>query len=194
MIYTYALFNGVINLSLPLGVQAIIGFVISAEFSTSWGLLIFIVVAGVMAAGVIQILQLSLTELLQKRIFTRAAFEFAYRIPRFKVESIASSYAPELINRFFDTLTIQKGLSKILVDFSASSLQIFFWSVVVIILSSVFRLLWCCSGGVDVVNLCILRSKRIKDLFTRINLQVSSCSLAGGVGKKYGYLQTCWRL
>ena len=126
MIYTYALFNGLINLSLPLGVQAIIGFVISAEFSASWGLLIFIVVAGVAAAGFIQILQLSLTELLQKRVFTRAAFEFAYRIPRFKIEKISGLYAPELINRFFDTLMIQKGLSKILMDFSTSSLQIVF--------------------------------------------------------------------
>ena len=126
MVYTYALFNGVINLSLPLGVQAIIGFVISAEFSASWGILIFIVVAGVAAAGVIQILQLSLTELLQKRIFTRAAFEFAYRIPRLKMEHLTGQYVPEIINRFFDTLTIQKGLSKILVDFSASTLQILF--------------------------------------------------------------------
>jgi len=126
MIYTYALFNGLINLSLPLGVQAIIGFVISAEFSASWGLLIFIVVAGVAAAGGIQILQLSLTELLQKRVFTRAAFEFAYRIPRFKIEKITSMYAPELINRFFDTLMVQKGLSKILMDFSTSALQILF--------------------------------------------------------------------
>ena len=126
MIYAYAIFHGLINLSLPLGVQAIIGLVISAEFSASWGLLIFIVVLGVAVTGVIQVLQLSLTELLQRRIFTRASFEFAFRIPRFKSEALSKFYAPELINRFFDTLTIQKGLSKVLVDFSSSSLQIIF--------------------------------------------------------------------
>ncbi len=126
MIYSYAIFNGMINLSLPLGVQAIIGFVLSAEYSASWGLLIFIVVVGVLAAGIIQIFQLSLTELLQQRIFTRASFEFAYRIPRLKIESLSEFYAPELMNRFFDTLTVQKGLSKILVEFSSSTLQIIF--------------------------------------------------------------------
>ncbi|UXP32746.1 ATP-binding cassette domain-containing protein [Reichenbachiella agarivorans] len=126
IIYAYAIFNGLLNLSLPLGVQAIIGFVISAEFSSSWGLLIFIVVIGVATSGVIQILQLSLTELLQRRIFTRASFEFAYRIPRFKMESILGFYPPELMNRFFDTLNIQKGLSKILIDASTSILQILF--------------------------------------------------------------------
>jgi len=126
IIYAYAIFNGLINLTLPLGVQAIIGFVISADYSASWGLLIFIVVIGVATTGVIQILQLSLTELLQKRIFTRASFEFAYRIPRFKLEAISDFYAPELMNRFFDTLNVQKGLSKILIDFSSSILQILF--------------------------------------------------------------------
>ena len=126
IVYAYAIFNGLINLTLPLGVQAIIGFVISADYSASWGLLIFIVVIGVATTGVIQILQLSLTELLQKRIFTRASFEFAYRIPRFKFESISDHYAPELMNRFFDTLNVQKGLSKILIDFSSSILQILF--------------------------------------------------------------------
>lgn len=126
VIYSYAIFNGLINLSLPLGVQAIIGFVISQEFSSSWGLLIFIVVVGVATSGIIQILQLSLTELLQRRIFTRASFEFAYRIPRFKMEAISGFYPPELMNRFFDTLNIQKGLPKMLIDVSTSVLQILF--------------------------------------------------------------------
>lgn len=126
IIYIYAIFHGLINLSLPLGVQAIIGFVVSAEFSASWGLLIFIVIIGVATSGVIQILQLSLTELLQRRIFTRSSFEFAHRIPRFKFESVSDFYAPELMNRFFDTLNVQKGLPKILIDFSSSILQILF--------------------------------------------------------------------
>ncbi|UXX81077.1 ATP-binding cassette domain-containing protein [Reichenbachiella carrageenanivorans] len=126
IIYAYAIFNGLINLSLPLGIQAIIAFVISAEFSASWGLLIFIVVIGVATSGVIQVLQLSLTEVLQRRIFTRASFEFAYRIPRFRMESVTSFYPPELMNRFFDTLNVQKGLPKILIDFSSSTLQILF--------------------------------------------------------------------
>jgi len=125
-IYAYAIFSGLINLSLPLGVQAIIGFVVSAEFSASWGLLIFVVVLGVAVSGVIQVLQLTLTEVLQRRIFTRASFEFAYRIPRLKGEFLQGLYAPELVNRFFDTLTLQKGLSKILVDFSGATLQILF--------------------------------------------------------------------
>lgn len=41
-IYFYAILNGVIQLSLPLGIQAILGFVLGATMVTSVYLLIFI--------------------------------------------------------------------------------------------------------------------------------------------------------
>lgn len=123
-LYSYALFYAIVNLSLPLGVQAIIGLIQAGMVSTSWIILSAVVTAGVLIGGVLQVLQLSISEILQQRIFTRAAFEFTYRIPRFQNASIRGQYPPELINRFFDTLNVQKGLSKILMDFSASSLQI----------------------------------------------------------------------
>jgi ABC-type bacteriocin/lantibiotic exporter with double-glycine peptidase domain len=125
-IYIYAIFAGLIALSLPLGVQAIIGLIAGGSISSSWVLLIGVVTLGTMLAGVLTIMQLSVTETIQQRIFTRSAFDFAYRIPKIKWEAIHGEYAPELVNRFFDTLTLQKGLPKILMDFSTSVLQIFF--------------------------------------------------------------------
>lgn len=81
---------------------------------------------GVAASGVLRIFQLRLVENLQQKIFTRASFEFAYRIPRIKMESLYKKYAPELMNRFFDTMTVQKGLTKLLIDISVASLEVLF--------------------------------------------------------------------
>lgn len=125
-IYLYALFNGVLTLSIPLGIQAIISFITAGEVSSSWIVLVVFVILGIAFTGVIQIMQLTITENLQQKIFTRSAFEFAYRIPRMKMESLDKTHVPELVNRFFDTLSIQKGLPKILMDFSSASLQIIF--------------------------------------------------------------------
>jgi ABC-type bacteriocin/lantibiotic exporter with double-glycine peptidase domain len=96
------------------------------QISTSWIVLVSVVVAGVAITGVLQIFQLRITENLQQRIFTRAALEFAYRIPRLKLEKLYKEHAPELVNRFFDTISIQKGLAKILIDFSTALLHIIF--------------------------------------------------------------------
>lgn len=125
-VYVYAVFAGLVSLSLPLGIQAIINLIQGGQVSTSWIILVIFVIAGTALTGILQIYQLRITENLQQKIFSRASFEFAYRIPRIRLDELYKQFAPELANRFFDTLTVQKGLSKILIDFSTASLQIFF--------------------------------------------------------------------
>ncbi len=88
--------------------------------------MIGLVILGVVVSGVLQMIQISLVEFLQRRIFTKAAFEFAFRIPRIRLEALQKNYAPELINRFFDVMTIQKGLPKLLIDLSSAAIQILF--------------------------------------------------------------------
>lgn len=126
VIYLYAVFNGLVNLSLPLGIQAIINLIMGGRVSTSWLILVTVVIGGIALAGTMQIMQLRITENLQQKIFTRAAFDFAFRIPRMRLDALDKYYAPELVNRFFDTISVQKGLSKILIDFSTASLQVIF--------------------------------------------------------------------
>ena len=125
-IYVYALFNGIVTLTIPVGIQAIINLIGGAQVSTSWVVLVVIVIIGIALSGVMQIMQLTISENVQQKIFIRSAFEFAYRIPRMKAESVKGEHLPELANRFFDTLSVQKGLSKILIDFSTATLQVFF--------------------------------------------------------------------
>jgi len=136
--YLYAVLNGIINLSLPIGIQAILGLVLAGRLSSSWLILTIIVMLGVVIAGVFQIMQLYIVEVLQQRLFTRAAFDFAHRIPRLRLLKLGKYYPPELINRFFDTVVIQKSLSKILMDFSTSILQIFFGLILLSLYHPVF--------------------------------------------------------
>ena len=125
-IYVYAVFIGLVNLSLPIGIQSIINLIQGGQMSTSWVILVIFVILGIMITGILQINQLRITESLQQKIFSRAAFEFAYRIPKVKLRALHGKYAPELMNRFFDIISVQKGLSKILMDFSTASIQTVF--------------------------------------------------------------------
>ncbi|MDT0606629.1 peptidase domain-containing ABC transporter [Croceitalea rosinachiae] len=125
-VFYYAIFAGLVNLSLPLGIQAIINLIQGAQVSTSWIVLVVLVTLGVAFVGLLQLMQIRIIENVQQKIFTRASFEFSYRFPKIKMSELRNYYPPELANRFFDTLTIQKGLSKILIDFPAALLQIIF--------------------------------------------------------------------
>jgi ABC-type bacteriocin/lantibiotic exporter with double-glycine peptidase domain len=125
-LFYYAVFAGVIALTLPLGIQAIVNLIQGAQVSTSWIVLVVLVTIGVGFQGVLQLMQVRIMENIQQKIFTRSSFEFAYRFPKIKMSELRNYYPPELANRFFDTLTVQKGLSKILIDFPAALLQIVF--------------------------------------------------------------------
>ena len=125
-IFFYAIFSGLVSLSLPLGIQAIINLIQAGRVSVSWIVLVLIVVIGVALVGILSLMQLRITENLQQKIFVRSSFEFGYRLPKIKFEELYNQYPPELANRFFDTLTIQKGTSKLLIDFSTALLQIVF--------------------------------------------------------------------
>jgi len=125
-IFYYAIFSGLVALTLPLGIQAIINLIQGAEVSTSWIVLVVLVTLGVAFQGILQLMQIRILENIQQKIFTRSSFEFAYRFPKIKSSALRNYYPPELANRFFDTLTVQKGLSKILLDFPSAILQIFF--------------------------------------------------------------------
>ncbi|MCS7086580.1 MAG: hypothetical protein NZ534_10975, partial [Bacteroidia bacterium] len=115
-IYVYALIAGLLSLTTPLGVQAIIGLISGGLLLEPIVILIAFVIFATLVGGILQVMQARVVEYVQQRIFARGAFEFAYRIPRIDLEAISRNYAPELMNRFFDILTIQKGFAKILTD------------------------------------------------------------------------------
>ena len=125
-VFVYAAFIGIVSLTLPLGIQATVELVSGGVVFSSIYLLIGLVLLGILASGGLQIMQITLVEYLQRRIFTKAALEFTFRIPRMKIESLSNLHAPELVNRFFDVLTIQKGLPKLLGDLTSGIIQILF--------------------------------------------------------------------
>lgn len=137
-IYIYAILTGILTLSIPLGLQSIINFVLGGAFSTSLTLLIIAVVVGVLLTGVLQVQQLKISERLQQDIFAQYSFEFAHRIPKLDLLSVDGYYMPELLNRFFDTISLQKGLSKILLDIPLATIQIIFGVILLSFYNSAF--------------------------------------------------------
>lgn len=126
LVYAYATLVGLFSLTLPLGVQAIIGLVSGGLLLQPVVLLILFVVAGTLATGVLQVLQLAAVESIQQRIFARIALEFSVRVPRISVERAWREDLPERMNRFFEVLTIQKSLGKLLTGTTTALLQVIF--------------------------------------------------------------------
>jgi ABC-type bacteriocin/lantibiotic exporter with double-glycine peptidase domain len=126
LVYAYATLTGLFSLTLPLGVQAIIGLVSGGLFLQPIVILIALVVLGTAVTGVLQVLQLAAVERIQQRLFARIALEFSLHVPRVNLEQNLKGDLPERMNRFFEVVTIQKSLGKLLTGATTALLQVIF--------------------------------------------------------------------
>ncbi|OUJ74121.1 ABC transporter transmembrane domain-containing protein [Hymenobacter crusticola] len=134
----YAILMGLISLTLPLGTQAVFNLVSTGAVFASTYILIGVVVLGVLLGGFLLIGQMTLVEAIEQRLFAKAAVEFAYRFPRIQPAALDGENPPELVNRFFDILTVQKSLTKILIDLMFAAIQILFGVIVLSFYHPVF--------------------------------------------------------
>jgi ATP-binding cassette, subfamily B, bacterial len=162
-IYIYAILAGLVQLVTPLGIQSIIGFVMAGALSTSIVVLITVVVLGVFLNGLFQIRQLQIIEKIKQKIYTRDALSFANKIPHLNIEKLDNFYLPELVNRFFDTITLQKGIERILLEIPAAFIQILFG----IILLSLYHPVFIAFGIVLVVLLYVILATTFPKGFTK---------------------------
>ena len=112
----FAVAVAVLSLATPIAVETLVN-------TVAFGVLMWpvVVIAGVLMAclglaAAIRAMQVYVVECLQRRLFVRVVADYAHRLPRLKLEAFDHRYGPELANRFFDVLNVQKSLATLLLD------------------------------------------------------------------------------
>jgi len=112
----YAVMVSIFSLVIPLASQGIIDAVSLGTFTNQLVILCGAISAGLLLYGAFTMLQYYTVDILQRRLFAATGLEIAYRLPMMKRSALEGEYGPALVNRFFDVITMQKSLSKILLD------------------------------------------------------------------------------
>ncbi|MDC0744674.1 peptidase domain-containing ABC transporter [Polyangium mundeleinium] len=112
----YAIGVGIVSLAAPIGVQALVNTVAFGGMLQPLVVLTLLVFVALAFAGILRALWAWVVERIQQRIFVRVAVDLAHRLPRVRSDALGGTYGPELVNRFFDVLTVQKGAATLLVD------------------------------------------------------------------------------
>ncbi|MBC7904978.1 MAG: ABC transporter ATP-binding protein [Gemmatimonadaceae bacterium] len=175
-IYMFAILGGLVQLSLPLGIQSIISFVMAGAISASIVVLICMVVFGVFANGLLQVRQLQIIEKVKQKLFFRYTMEYSHRIPRLNIEKLDNQYLPELVNRYFDSVTLQKGIDKLLLEIPGAVIQVILGIVLLSFYHPVFIVF-----GVLLISIvfAIVRFTSPKGLTTALNASTYKYALAG---------------
>lgn len=133
-IYLLAILQGLMYLSIPLGIQGIITYIMAGSFSASLILLSSITILVTAFIGFFQLWQMRINETLHQKIFG----DLANRINTYLEKNESSTETFTKLNKFFEVVTLQKGISKILLDFSFSVISIVFGLLLLPIYSSWF--------------------------------------------------------
>jgi ABC-type bacteriocin/lantibiotic exporter with double-glycine peptidase domain len=117
-IVIFSAVTGLMYLALPLAVNA---FVSNLSFGTQSGPFMqgLVALAAVLfvclaVAAALRMLQHSVAEVIQRRIFVRLGADLAHRLPHVDIEALDGVHGPELVNRFLDVITVQKSASMLL--------------------------------------------------------------------------------
>ena len=120
----YAVIISILYLAIPLGAQILVNTIAAGVLIQPLIIISTVVLLGLFFLGVLKLLQIYIGEIIQRKIFVKIALGMARTIPLVHQKHFGKIYAPELINRFFDTVTLQKNLNLILLEVPAAALQI----------------------------------------------------------------------
>jgi ATP-binding cassette subfamily B protein len=119
-VYTLALLQGIMYIAIPIGIQGVVTYIMAGSFSASLILLCSITIIATLFIGYFQIWQMRINETLHQKIFGN----LATRISKYLNNTSNTQDILSKLNKYFEVVTLQKGISKILLDFSFSLISI----------------------------------------------------------------------
>jgi putative ABC transport system ATP-binding protein len=124
VVVIYALAVAILSLAVPIGVQTIVNNVSFGQLNQPMVALVIAVFVFLLVSGTFQVFQIIIVELLKQRLFTRIAVDIALRLPRLSGQVLRQEFTPELMNRFFEVVVVQKSVAKLFLDGIAVVLQV----------------------------------------------------------------------
>lgn len=122
-VLVYAVAVGLLSLATPLAMQVLINWLAFGALQQPIVVLSIILLGCLVLAAGLRALQRIAVEIIQRRIFVRMVADLSMRLSRVRVEAFDRQYGPELVNRFFDVLTVQKSVASLMLDGLGAALQ-----------------------------------------------------------------------
>lgn len=115
-VVAFAVGVGLLGLATPVAVQALVNSVAMGGLPQPLVVLALMLLVFLGFSGALRVLQYWLVEILQRRLFARIAADLAWRLPRVTQEVHDRAHGAELVNRFFEVITVQKAGASLLLE------------------------------------------------------------------------------
>lgn len=115
-IIVFSIVIGLLSLTTPLAVEAMVNTIAFGRYLQPLVVLSLIVLVFLGFRAILNVLMTIIVEYIQRRIFVRAVEDLAYRLTRVPLATWKKYHGPELVNRFFDIVNVQKVTAKLLLE------------------------------------------------------------------------------
>ena len=122
-IVVFSIIIGLLSLTLPLAVEAVVNTIAFGRYLQPLVVLSLIVMTFLLFRAGLSILMTVVAEIIQRKLFVRTVEDLSYRLTRAPLSVWQKKHGPELVNRFFDIVTVQKVTSKLLLETLMLALQ-----------------------------------------------------------------------
>ncbi|MBK9283269.1 MAG: HlyD family efflux transporter periplasmic adaptor subunit [Sphingobacteriaceae bacterium] len=133
-VYLLSGVQGLMYLSIPLCIQGIITYTMAGRFTSSLFLIAFVAILAVVFLSYFQLWQLRINETINQKLFATLTDRISSLL---QVTSDREQISFK-INQFFDVVTLQKGVGKILLDFTFAIISIVIGLLILPVYSSWF--------------------------------------------------------
>lgn len=112
----YSVVIGLLSLVVPVAVQSLVNTIAFGSALQPLVVLTLFVFVALGFSTVLNALRAGVVEIVQRSIFARVATDVTHRLLRVRADAFDHYHGPELVNRFFDVVTVQKAASLLLID------------------------------------------------------------------------------
>ena len=114
--FVYSIAEGLLLLAVPIATQALVNTIAFGTLMQPLVVLVAIVLLALSLSGLLNVMRLYVVEVMQRRVFVRIGTDVVYRLLRVRIDGFDKGYGPELVNRFFEVVTVQKAGATLIVD------------------------------------------------------------------------------
>lgn len=133
-----SLLASLLSLTIPVAAQTLINLIAFGKLLRPVVTLSVIVFIFMLALGALNVWQIIIAEVIQQKLMVKISLNLTNQYNHLSLSNFSAHHGPELVNRYFEIVTIKKSLANLLIYGINLSLQVFFGLILLLIYHPLF--------------------------------------------------------
>ncbi len=115
-----------LSLGIPIAAQTLINFIAFGGLLQPVITLSIVVFVIMIALGALHLWEVVIVEVIQQKLMVKISLDLTYQFSHLSLDNFSTHHGPELVNRFFEVVTVKKSIASLLLYGVNLCLQLFF--------------------------------------------------------------------